>query len=144
MPCVATVLKVGVDTLAMCTLGPLDSMGQVGPRCLDSLLVTCSEGSVFCLEQRTYLCGHLWLLIEACGDDFGGSDITNALADVTYDRCGVFLQVDGVSIVCCLSEHMAVCVFKAILECRNCSRWPRCHLLYSGCGALDERSVSRY
>lgn len=75
-----------------------------------------------CLEQHTYLYSHPHLWIGAYVDGFGGSDITSALADVTGDGCGVFLQVDGVSVVCFLSDHLPVCVFKAVPEGRDGSR----------------------
>lgn len=84
--------------------------------------------------------GHPRLLVGACGDGLGDSDVIDAPADVADTAC-VFHQAGGAAISCYLPEHVSVSVLKTVRKSRDVSCCPGFHLLQNQSGASNERSV---
>lgn len=76
---VAVVMEVAVDSLGMCAHCLFVSLCAV----LRAVLSTCSEGVVSGIQQCTHICGHSQLLVGACGDGLGDSQVIDAPANVT-------------------------------------------------------------
>ncbi len=67
------------------SLGLSDAVGQVGPSCLQALLISSSKGSVPSLQKSVDLPCQPWLLVGPDSDSLCDRYIINTLGDVGSD-----------------------------------------------------------
>ncbi len=126
------------------SLGLSDVAGQVGPSCLQALLISSSKGSVPSLQKSVDLPCQPRLLVGPDSDRLCDHYIINTLGDVGSDSLWVLLEVCSIVVCGSLLKHVPVSSVKTVLKCLWRPFRPHLYLFVYWFDGFNERSVCRH